>query len=449
MLLRTFEINNSLFHDEYAQGGPYYQTGLKILRLFAGEKVYCPFPPNGIVDLQFDELKQAADGDPDVMYVLVGTKVKADEDNVDVLFENDSFEKEIGYKYRNIYLIKTGDIPTLTARTNWVSGLRSNIDTIKRAREERDLMAFITTANTQRMRNITETMRRYKEELEQYKFRVVEKAREVERLTIEKEVADTRAGEMDTMLREYLTELRTYPSLLSVKAKDNKVVFYTDYVKMRDTVADGYRPLGKFVVEVDMESSRVKFTNLDNKARQGNIPHPHCGEDGIPCLGNISTVLPELVASYDLLGMWQIILSFLQSFNKDDSWGRRYKFWPLTDADGNPLQSSATCSACGRDVDPDDELTCCDCGVVLCFDCATDCDGNVYCHDHRGEYCFNCEQYHESGTGFSECRYCGENSCEDSMYWSDEHECYFCNRDCRNSYDNDIMDSYDNDIEEE
>lgn len=248
-----------------------------------------------------------------------------------------------------------------------------------------------------------------------------------------------------------MKELSEYSTLLDIKIGNETLTFYTDELAILEPKGCT-RPLGKYIVRLDMTSCNVTFENIDNKINRSKcgrtgepIPHPHCGTDGRPCLGNLAGILPELVASNDLLAIWQVLLSFITSYNKADSWGQRAKYWDMYDADGNIVRPPLKCACCGCELDEDpyiddpdhDEdpewIECPGCGKIVCYDCSTyiDVEDERYCNDCANDvWCEQCDDYHSFDTEFYYCAECDTRVCDRRVIWNEQYDRSFCCKDC-------------------
>ena len=310
---------------------------------------------------------------------------------------------------------------------------------------------------------------------------VIQLLRELERLEIEiagYESAGHSAEEIRSRATEMAEELCSYDNLLNVQIMGSSLVFTTGDLAMKVPGMPGVtRPLGSFTIMVDMDNSEVVFTSLENKlnlkkwGHNDLIPHPHCNPQGKPCMGNMATALPDLVAAHDILGIWQIVLSFLTSYNPNDSWGKRARYWDAVDADGNIVErEDNTCHICGQIVgrpeteeDEDnwdigeDGGECPQCGQLTCPDCLRYVDEEGYwCTNCASPlYCDRCDEYHYPGTTFHTCDECGGRVCEERAIEGDGlfngSAVWFCCDDCQldwernNEYDHEEDEEEDDD----
>lgn len=321
-------------------------------------------------------------------------------------------------------------------------------------------------------------------DLRNAKANVIQLIRVLERLEIEiagYESTGNSAEKVQARVREMAEELCSYDNLLNVQIKGPSLVFTTGDLAMKVPGMPGVtRPLGAFTITVDVDTSEVVFTSLENKlnlkkwGHSDMIPHPHCNPQGKPCMGNMATALPDLVAEHDILGIWQIVLSFLTSYNPNDSWGKRARYWDAVDADGNIVEREGnSCHLCGTPVGRpeteeeeenwelgEDGGECPNCGQLTCPDCLRYVEGTGYwCSNCAAEYyCDRCDEYHDPDTTFFICDECGDRVCEGRVIEGrglfNGSALYFCNDDCRrdwernNEYDHDDEEDEEEDAEE-
>lgn len=309
------------------------------------------------------------------------------------------------------------------------------------------------------------------------KANVVILIRELERLEIEiAGYESTGHSEEETRAhaREMAEELGSYENLLNVQLFGPTLVFTTGDLAMKVPGMTGVtRPLGSFTITVDLENSDVIFTSLENKlnlkkwGHNDLIPHPHCNPQGKPCMGNMGTALPDLVAAHDILGIWQIVLSFLTSYNPNDSWGKRARYWDAVDADGNIVaREDNTCHICGTlvgrpETEEDEENwdleadggECPWCGQLTCPDCLQYVEDEGYwCSNCAAPlYCDRCEEFHAPGTTFHTCEECGERVCDERAVDGDGlfngSAVWFCRDECLQDWERN--NEYDHDEDEE
>lgn len=88
----------------------------------------------------------------------------------------------------------------------------------------------------------------------------------------------------------------------------------------------GSRTLGRFKITFTLDGARnLIFENLDYK-RNGRH-HPHIPADGNACFGEAGATIAKYLGELQLIGLVEILIQFLESFNPNDDWGRHAAMW--------------------------------------------------------------------------------------------------------------------------
>jgi hypothetical protein len=119
--------------------------------------------------------------------------------------------------------------------------------------------------------------------------------------------------------------------------------------------------LGRFRVAIPMNGETPTMVNLDNK-RQG-WEHPHVGDGGYGCFGSSESLLREFVQNREILGLFEFIIFYLETYNPQDSYGRHADWWfrnPMTRPDPNAPQPEPPVNATRAD------------GLCNCAECRRD-----------------------------------------------------------------------------
>lgn len=107
------------------------------------------------------------------------------------------------------------------------------------------------------------------------------------------------------------------------------------YIKV-DSIINGaddnlYYSMGKLHIRVN-ENYKVYIKGFDVTVRgyDGNfVSHPHViSSDGSTCLGDIASVVPQLVNARDYTSLTRILINFCQTANVGDSAGKYITEWP-------------------------------------------------------------------------------------------------------------------------
>ena len=485
MYRRTVEFTtgNILAVDAYATS-PLHEILRDIIvpQEYPLEKVCVPFSPLDTINITAEALLDASQ-DAEAQYVIVHNpdRLVLSDDAKELLrvvigTQNTTDVRIEAMVYANTIIVpddQSGDIrqrlqTAILALSESVPTVSYNdVVEMQRERAKKELLDFVAKRKTDRRKSLKATLDSVRVHLAEASSKVLQYSRSIE--SFETELVGYESRNIDEELvrvQEALDEMLSYTNLETVKLESSgKLVFTTRNLAMREPDGSGrVRPVGKYVVTLDLNNCALKFVNLDNKINHArahavghtHLVHPHVGASGNPCLGNLATILPELVAAQDFLGIWQVLLSFLTSYNPKDEWGKRAKFWDLYEADGVTLVGpSFTCESCRTAVFASIdggtvEFTCADCGAALCASCTfNDMDGAHYCSRcWDSKYCVACETRHANTVPLFICYNCDARVCEEKAVREPNSERLFCCEPCREACD-DIDDDDDDDDDEE
>jgi hypothetical protein len=118
------------------------------------------------------------------------------------------------------------------------------------------------------------------------------------------------------------------PHVEKVVIKDKIIQVYTDMVSIQHSFQT--HNIGKFRIDINTEGGGkdgVSVFNLTNKKKRGSsaIPlhHPHViGDNGTPCLGNISEGVVKLLIDYQYVVLAQIMIDYLHTYNPDSAYAK-------------------------------------------------------------------------------------------------------------------------------
>lgn len=332
---------------------------------------------------------------------------------------------------------------------------------VLKAKAARKLRDFLENRRTAGLKEVRSKVMSTKERLDMFRSDVISEAKKLETLQLELEALSLRGAEaLEKQQEEDIQELMAYENLVDMEMEGQSVTFITAPLFIREPNDENgrVRPIGDYRVSVSLENASVNFTSLNNRINrqkfdndygrgQPVIPHPHCDANGTPCMGNMAAALSDLVQTDDLLGIWQIVLSFLTSYNPQDSWGKRSRFWPLYEADGiTPVNEAdkTICHICGTGIntaipydyentDNGGGLQCPVCGLWACPDCVQYNDDSEVdlCENCQNDlWCEACEETHGINTEWERCEQCGSRICrecaEEGNGRYEEEMIYFC-----------------------
>lgn len=127
-----------------------------------------------------------------------------------------------------------------------------------------------------------------------------------------------------------------------------------------DERSGAYHRIGRMTINLNMETGRVRFRNLDyprGPAEDHSYQAPHVFGDGTPCMGNFAEMVADMVARSDWFTFIQTAMQFAESVNLQDV-GRHIHRWPFIsnpeEYDLPPYEGHITPFG-EPDYDPDDE----------------------------------------------------------------------------------------------
>ncbi len=74
--------------------------------------------------------------------------------------------------------------------------------------------------------------------------------------------------------------------------------------------------MGQYLIIIEFGAPELRIRNLYSSAME--FPHPHVNTDGVPCLGNLAPGINKLLTESDYLGLVEVLLQFLNSYNEDN-----------------------------------------------------------------------------------------------------------------------------------
>lgn len=105
---------------------------------------------------------------------------------------------------------------------------------------------------------------------------------------------------------------------------EQRVQFETVLLNITDQDTESEIPLGRFRVAINMENGEVTLNNINNRRRDRDHPHVTRGN---PCWGGYHSELIDHVQSNRLAALVEFIISYLQTYNPEDDWGRHIRLW--------------------------------------------------------------------------------------------------------------------------
>jgi hypothetical protein len=109
---------------------------------------------------------------------------------------------------------------------------------------------------------------------------------------------------------------------------------YTGPLYCKDPRTNEEHEIGEMKFFINMENGTVFITNLTRRVRTPYYPAahaPHVEDSGIPCFGNIKTMVVDLIAKNEVVMLIELLVNFVESVNVHDSHGGAFiNLWPLS-----------------------------------------------------------------------------------------------------------------------
>ena len=372
-----------------------------------------------------------------------------------------------GKFYGNVLIMRTADVlPTISGDYTLCTLMTETelLTILEKARQDKEA-AMIISLSEGRMLALKQRHKDSYDRLYHHRMGVVAAAKEYEEIS--GALAAIELKSTTSHIESMVAELRSSAKLKSFDVlpvgRGNSLSFTTAPISVVDSKGREH-PIGsELYCTINLETSDLRIHNKVNNYMAATseytskLPHPHVSAEGVPCLGSIATILPELVASGDIVGIWQVVLSYLESYNADDVWGKRLRFWPALKEDGTTemvedvSSGEGTCPNCGAEIGDDgyNRIHCETCGAEGCDDCFAYSENaeEWLCREHSF-YCDACETVHKIDIEHTYCSKCGGLVCYDFIDARKElvqvtgpiGETYnFCGKSCRNAHVHEIM----------
>lgn len=139
--------------------------------------------------------------------------------------------------------------------------------------------------------------------------------------------------------RKEFEKFLSVPDIKKIEAGDGVIKVFTNMIFI--THERVKYQIGEFRIEIFINGG-LKFFNLTNGGKgpgdtqpsgfdgstSYNRHHPHVQGDGTPCLGTISSAVPQLIGEYQYSVVAILAIQYLKSVNADDSAGKGIYWWP-------------------------------------------------------------------------------------------------------------------------
>lgn len=277
--------------------------------------------------------------------------------------------------------------------------------------KKKNVIAMLSRMAVMKIEGLKTTMQQKDRDIAEYSKLVLLRHRERDIASIELAAFTTNEEAGKAKLQAEFEKIRTVAGIKDYDIEDNKIVFITDTIYAE---ANGRLYLmGDYKVTVDINDSRVKFYNQDEKNMRKSVwgekcHHPHVSITGEGCLGNVADTLMTLIHQNEWAALADMLVGYLQAINLADSAGKHYRYWDEVDPktlkviEGSASEASV-CPVCNEEIDLDDEDNeHCSCGNTVHDACSryTADDGYVCRHCFEAHYfqCDKCDEHYHNDT---------------------------------------------------
>ena len=215
----------------------------------------------------------------------------------------------------------------------------------RRARELEEFATWASSALDRQLDGVRNNIVSWEHALVEHQSECADAHRRLRDL---KAQADALAESMQHTADDYRTmfeRLAAHPRITDVSFMEQQLKLTTDTVTM--THPDhGQRTLGRMRISIGIGDLRsIQIENLDYP-RNGRA-HPHVpGNPGTPCFGDYAPVIAKYLGDLALVGLVEMLFSYLESFEPSDDYGRYAALWysqpdPVLDAEPETQDAEA------------------------------------------------------------------------------------------------------------
>lgn len=203
-----------------------------------------------------------------------------------------------------------------------------------RERQEREarqrFQQMVTGSQTRRITELERTIeqgqrdqREYEESLQRMIRQNRDSARQLEALR------NYDASQDQERVESMWDALRAHPKVDGIRSEGSYIIIRTHGLDLHDpddTNRSCY--LGCFDIKIGMPGSGygVKMRNLDNRQQEDYWDHPHV-ENQNACFGDIASLIGDLQANGEIMGLFEVLIQYLETYNPSDSWGSHARYW--------------------------------------------------------------------------------------------------------------------------
>jgi hypothetical protein len=139
------------------------------------------------------------------------------------------------------------------------------------------------------------------------------------------------AAPAEELGREY-DDLVAIPKVLDVTVKKDELVVKTDTIFCLNPKTGLRHEIGQFEIRLDIKRCAVTWHNLTRQVPGHGGKYfnaPHVSGKGYACLGNTQDLFPMLLRKRQFASAIELAITFVESVNLDDAWGKYITNWPL------------------------------------------------------------------------------------------------------------------------
>lgn len=148
-------------------------------------------------------------------------------------------------------------------------------------------------------------------------------------------------------LNEEINIMKKNAKVSRIEMDNGRIIIHTnDIVCKVPDCPDGkvrYYYFGKYKVFVNLTDGDVKFEQKIEKCHRRSCwsdkcPHPHISDYGEACLGSCAPLIADCIDTYQWGILADVLVTYLESVNLQDSAGKNFYRWDECDKDGKLLE---------------------------------------------------------------------------------------------------------------
>lgn len=196
----------------------------------------------------------------------------------------------------------------------------------RRAEQNRNSFIHMMTEEVSnvRLERRREELRRNETQLRSYETEMAQTMRQLVVARRELEIAEATASKSrEDLIREW-DQIEANVQVNNITFAGGSIRVHTKNLDLHNPNSGDTVPLGRFEIVIDTSGSSISLNN--QTGRRQNRDHPHV-DQGNPCWGGHSSEVLGLLAEFEIGALIEVILSYLETYNPDDDWGRYAAWW--------------------------------------------------------------------------------------------------------------------------